>query len=70
MKSWKHFDPISSIRNRNDDILIPKIIFNIDGLTLDDYKIEDIKRISDNISIIEDNGVSFVKALLNFRAKY
>ncbi len=66
-------DIISSLKNKNiqlyDNVLIPKIIFNIDGLTLDGYRIEDIKRISDNINIIEDNGVSFVKAIINFRAE-
>jgi putative radical SAM enzyme (TIGR03279 family) len=46
-----------------DAILIPSVIFNGDGVTLDDYRPEDFNRISNKIRFIKDNGLSFVKSI-------
>jgi putative radical SAM enzyme (TIGR03279 family) len=53
-------------RNKIEDytsVLIPDSIFNDDGLTLDDYCREDIHTIGDNISIIGEDGKSFITAI-------
>lgn len=46
-------------------ILIPAVIFNKQGLTLDDLKIVDFKNISPAIMPVDDNGKSFYNALRN-----
>jgi NifB/MoaA-like Fe-S oxidoreductase len=44
-------------------VLIPDSIFNDDGLTLDGYCRDDINAIGDNISIISEDGKSFITAV-------
>jgi putative radical SAM enzyme (TIGR03279 family) len=48
-------------------ILLPDIIFNDEGLTLDSYKKEYFKKNYKNLKIIKTNGASFVKGLFNVR---
>ena len=43
-----------------DKILIPSIIFNNDGLTLDGFSFKDFNCISDKISFVEDSGSNLV----------
>ncbi len=48
-------------------ILLPDIIFNDEGLTLDSYKREYFLKKFKNLEIIKTNGLSFVKGLFNVR---
>ena len=44
-------------------ILVPEIIFNRDGLTLDDININVFKNLNPRIKIVKDNGKDMVKNL-------
>jgi NifB/MoaA-like Fe-S oxidoreductase len=44
-------------------IIIPDCIFNKDNLTIDNYRKHEIKRISNRIKIIPEDGLSFVKEI-------
>lgn len=48
-----------------DKILIPDIIFNMNNVTIDEYKREDIEKIGKNIKIIPEDGFSFIKEINN-----
>jgi putative radical SAM enzyme (TIGR03279 family) len=59
-------EAINKNKNKNshfDKILIPDIIFNNDGLTLDDKTIKDFLKISSNIRFIKPEGKSFIKEI-------
>ena len=45
-------------------ILIPDIIFNKNGLTIDDLKMDDFKKVSENIFSVKDCGKAFYNALV------
>ena len=49
--------------SKYDSILIPEIIFNQDGLTLDDINIDAFKDLHPQIRIVKDNGKDLVKNL-------
>jgi putative radical SAM enzyme (TIGR03279 family) len=48
-----------------DNILLPSSIFNMDGLTLDDYVYSDFLQINDKISFVHDNGRTLAKKIFN-----
>jgi putative radical SAM enzyme (TIGR03279 family) len=48
-----------------DDILIPSVIFNSDGLTLDDCRSRDFARISDKINFVQDSGSALADKIFN-----
>lgn len=60
------FRQLTSIKDIDnyDKILISDIIFNKEGITLDDKNKEDFRKISGKISFIKNNGKSFAKELL------
>lgn len=61
-------DIITKLQNKNlskyNKILIPGCIFNVDGLTIDNYTRRDITIIDNKIKIIEEDGKSFAKEVL------
>jgi len=61
-------DIINEVKKINikdyNDILIPSVIFNKNGITLDDYSMEDLKKISNRIRFVQDNGKSLVKIII------
>ncbi|MFO7929721.1 MAG: DUF512 domain-containing protein [Candidatus Humimicrobiaceae bacterium] len=56
-------DRLNTIHKDFDKILIPGSIFNRNGLTLDNYNEQDIKKISKSIKIIPEDAESLVKEL-------
>ncbi|MCL5772471.1 MAG: DUF512 domain-containing protein [Actinobacteria bacterium] len=64
----KYFNNDETYKNKNknsyfDKILIPDIIFNNDGLTLDNKTIKDFLKISNNIRFVKPDGKSFIKEI-------
>lgn len=53
----------SSDLSKYNNVLIPEIIFNPDGLTLDDISIDVFKHQGPSIKIVKDNGKDLVKNL-------
>lgn len=53
----------SSDLKKYDCILVPEIIFNRDGLTLDDININVFKNLDPRIKIVKDNGKDMIKNL-------
>jgi NifB/MoaA-like Fe-S oxidoreductase len=53
----------SSNLSKYESILVPEIIFNRDGLTLDDININVFKNLNPRIKIVKDNGKDMVKNL-------
>jgi putative radical SAM enzyme (TIGR03279 family) len=49
--------------DKYDRVLVPGIIFNHDGITLDDININDFKNLNPRIKIVKDNGKDIVKNL-------
>lgn len=47
-----------------DKILIPNIIFNNDGLTLDNKTKKDFEKISENIKFVDPDGKTFLREIL------
>ena len=47
-----------------DKILIPNIIFNNDGLTLDNKTKKDFENIAENIKFVDPNGKTFLREIL------
>ncbi len=60
---YKHALKIKDI-NKYDKILISDIIFNKNGITLDDKSKHDFNKISEKIFFVKNNGNSFAKELL------
>jgi putative radical SAM enzyme (TIGR03279 family) len=53
----------SSDLSKYQSILVPEIIFNHDGLTLDDININVFKNLNPQIRIVKDNGKDLIKNL-------
>ena len=49
--------------SKYENILVPEIIFNHDGLTLDDININVFKNLNSRIKIVKDNGKDMIKNL-------
>ena len=59
----RHITSIKDINNY-DKIFISDIIFNKEGITLDDKNKKDFRKISGKISFVKNNGRSFARELL------
>ncbi|MEA2016581.1 MAG: DUF512 domain-containing protein, partial [Actinomycetota bacterium] len=65
--SWEDIKGSLEKRNINNyyRILIPDSIFNEDGLSIDNYKDDDFRKINRNIRIVPEEGYSFVKEIFS-----